>query len=280
MIHIHNRKRKNAVWQEAFLHLTHLVTQELHKGRRVLLFLSGGSVVRLYETLGQVLRNGEIDPSHISFAQADERFQPVADNRQPFGDAQGKPFDTELAECAQGKQITDNKERFINTNINSETIGETGLWQVCERACMSYYIVSQEGTLENAAAQYNRTIEKLFRECDYKMAVLGIGEDGHTAGLITGYEKEWNVDRCVVGYNLGQEKSRDFSCQHKLRERITVTPKLLEKLDYALVVAMGERKKEAVQNALEKENLEDLNKYPSAIIQKIKEVDMFIDGYG
>lgn len=131
-----------------------------------------------------------------------------------------------------------------------------------------YYIVSQEGSVEKAAEEYNRTIEDLWKKCDCKIAVLGIGEDCHTAGLIPGYEKDWNTDRFVVGYNLAQ---------NKFRQRITVTPKLLEQLDYALIVAAGDKKKKAIQNALKKENLENLNRYPAAIIQKIKEVDLLTD---
>lgn len=153
-------------------------------------------------------------------------------------------------------------ERFQPENkedINARAIDKTG-FQV------PYYKVRQDGSLAEAVRSYDNEISRLMEWADYKMAVLGIGEDGHTAGLILGYEKEWNIDSYVAGYNLGYGK---------FRQRITVTPKLLKQLDYALVVAGGEKKKTAIQNALKKENLEDLNNYPAAIIQKIPQVDLF-----
>lgn len=130
-----------------------------------------------------------------------------------------------------------------------------------------YYIVSQEGSVEKTAEEYNKTIEDLWKKCDCKIAVLGIGEDCHTAGLIPGYEKDWNTNRFVVGYKLAPGQ--------KFRARVTVTPNLLLQLDCALIVAAGEKKKEAIKNALKKENFKNLNKYPAAIIQKIKKIDLF-----
>lgn len=153
-------------------------------------------------------------------------------------------------------------ERFRPENkedINARAIEKAGLR-------VPYYKVRQDGSLIEATHSYDIEISTLMEQADYKVAVLGIGEDCHTAGLIPGYENDWNINQYVSGYNLKQGK---------FRQRITVTPKLLEKLDYALVVAVGEKKKEAIKNALKKENLEDLNKYPAAIIQKIKEVDLF-----
>lgn len=155
-------------------------------------------------------------------------------------------------------------ERFQPENredINARAIKKAG-FQV------PYYIVSQEGSVEKAAEEYNRTIEDLWKKCDCKIAVLGIGEDCHTAGLIPGYEKDWKIDRFVVGYSL--------TAGQKFKQRITVTPKLLTQLDYALIVAAGLKKKEAIKNALKKENLENLNKYPAAIIQKIPKADLFL----
>lgn len=158
-------------------------------------------------------------------------------------------------------QIDERFQPESRGDINSEAILRVGFRG-------PFYIVSQEGLVEKAAEEYSRTIEALWKKCDYKIAVLGIGKDCHTAGLIPGYEKEWNVDRYVVGYSLSQ---------NKFRQRITVTPKMLKQLDYALVVAMGEKKKKAIQNALKKDNLQHLNKYPAAIIQKIKKMDLFTD---
>lgn len=208
-------------------------------------------------------------PQNEVFVKAGERLieqikQALSDGKNPLLLLSGgsvMALYPKLAEFIQLK-IAQVDERFQPENkedINARAIDKTG-FQV------PYYKVRQEGSVKKAAEEYNRTVRDLWKKCDYKIAVLGIGEDCHTAGLIPGYEKDWNIDQYVSGYNLKQGK---------FRQRITVTPKLLRQLDYALIVAVGEKKKTAIQNALKKENLEDLDKYPAAIIQKIKEVDLF-----
>ncbi|MBI3954918.1 6-phosphogluconolactonase, partial [Candidatus Gottesmanbacteria bacterium] len=154
-------------------------------------------------------------------------------------------------------------ERFKpdqSSDINARAIKIMGI---------PYYIISQEGSVEKSAEEYNETIGRLWKEYDYKIAVLGIGEDCHTAGLIPGYRKLWDKQKLTIGYSLtiGQKSAYADFCPQGFKQRITVTPKLLEELDYALIVAAGEEKKEAIENALKKENLQDLNKYPAAIIQ-------------
>ncbi len=213
------------IYSQAGNKLIKVISQSLCEQRKILLFLSGGSSVFLYEYLYDYLCHPEfISGSLLSIAQADERLQP--ENRD---------------------------------DINAEAIESAGFR-------VPYYIVSQDGSLSEAARGYNSKISKLMEWADYKMVILGIGEDCHTAGLIPGYEKNWNTDSYVAGYNLKHGK---------FRKRITITPKLMEKFDYALVVAKGAKKKDAIKNALKKENLQNLNKYPAAVVQKIKDVDLF-----
>ncbi len=306
------------IYDKALKKLCFIITEAFKQKKKVLIFLSGGSSVNLYAKLADWIAFKKDIGGNLAFAQVDERFQP-------------------------GKNVAGSKYYVasrLNKNINAEAIRETGLWNVCKDNKIPYFLISQEGSLDEAANGYNKIISDLFdpptrksptrfadsafvatsakeaatarrvvrsldvetfsasadfssdeaylknsrplgcesfKKYDYKIAVLGIGEDGHTAGLIPGYEKAWNIDRCIVGYNLGQNTAYAVFCQQKFRHRITVTPKLLEKLDYALITARGEKKKETIQNALKKENLKDLNKYPAAIIQKIKEVDIFAD---
>lgn len=244
MIHIHNRKMSNAIWQEALLHLTHLVTQELHKGRRVLLFLSGGSAVQLYKKLGESLLRNEIDSSYIAFAQVDERFQPEDKN-----------------------------------DVNAVSIERTGLWEVCKKKNIPYYLISQEGTLEDSARQYNETVSKLLTEYPYRLAILGIGEDGHTAGLLPFHERYWNKKPMVVGYTVKERQNNtavSFCQRFRFKKRVTLTPKAL-KLNFALVVASGEKKRWAIENAFKKENKNSIDIYPAALLQKIQKVDLFTD---
>ena len=219
------------IYSQAGNKLIRVISQSLCEQRKILLFLSGGSNANLYGYLAGYLNHYELPL--LSIAQIDERFQP--------------------------NQALE---------INAEQIRKTGLWKVCGEKGIPYYIISQKGSVETASKEYSKTIENLWEKFDYIIAVLGIGEDCHTAGLIPGYEKNWNTDSYIAGYNLKHGK---------FRKRITITPKLMEKFDYALIVARGAKKKDAIKDALKKENLQNLNKYPAVIIQKIKEVDILTD---
>jgi len=246
------------IWQEAFKFLEVYLKECFSKGKKTLLLLSGGSAVRLYRSLAKFLmtspypspaRRGENWNDFLALGQVDERFKP--DNIE---------LRTENLE-----RSTKNQEPRKKSNINANAIGETGLWKVCEEKRIHYYLISQEGTLEQAADVYHQTISKLFKEYPNRAAILGIGEDCHTAGLLPGYEKDWNINNFIVGYrNNGQ-----------FPQRISLTPKALRQLDYAIIVAVGESKIQAIQNALKKENINNLNKFPAVLIRIIRNVDLF-----
>src|SRR3989338_3588527 len=88
-----------------------------------------------------------------------------------------------LAKFTQLK-IAQVDERFQPENkddVNAEAIAKTGF-------LLPYYKVRQDTTLAEAARGYDNEISKLMEWADYKVAVLGIGEDCHTAGLIPGYK--------------------------------------------------------------------------------------------
>lgn len=225
--------------EKIFKSASKFITELLSTNRKTLLLLSGGSAVGIYSEIKDQISKIK----NTSFAQVDERFQPAKDE-----------------------------------DINATQIEKTGLWAVCGKKNIPYYLVSQEGTLEEAAEKYNQTISKLFKEYTYKIAILGIGEDGHTAGLLPGYKKAWVRDKFVVGYEIShrQENAMALSCPDIIRQRITLTPKALQKLDQAIVVASGEQKREAIRK-IKDMKIKDIDKYPAVLLHRIKKVDLFTD---
>lgn len=223
------------IWEKAFLSLRKRIDEHIKEKKRIALFLSGGSVVNLYGQLSKWIEG--VAGNAITFAQVDERFQP--NNRE---------------------QVTYNIEQR-RENINAEVMGATGLWTACEKKEIPYYCVSQEGSLKKSSQEYNQIVERLFHEYDYKIAILGIGQDGHTAGLLPRYQKKWDVDSYVVGYES----------TGKFPKRITLTQNTLRKLDYALVVAVGEEKRKVVTSvmlnspACRRGRFQHLNKIPNSI---------------
>ena len=202
---------------------------KLEKQEKSLILLSGGSVTVLYPLLADYIR---FQKPNVALGQVDERFQPLYSEDQ-----------------------------------NGKAIANTGLFDAFEKGKSPVFLVSQEGVLERAALEYDTVLKKLFEEYPYKTAILGIGEDGHTAGFLPGYESEWNKDRLVVGYrNNG-----------KYPMRISLTPKALRHIDYALVVAMGEGKRGVIKNLELRIMNYELNKFPAGILGQMKEVDVYTD---
>lgn len=231
---VHNEKAVE-IWNAASDFLINELT--INKNRKSLLLLSGGSVVNIYHQLSKFLNSKSSNLPFLSIALVDDRFHP------------------DWTKQAQS----------LDVNINSHLIEKTGFWETCYKKKIHYYTISQEGTLAESARQYNKIINRLFSQYDYKIAVLGIGEDGHTAGLIPGYEKAWDTNNFVVGYeNNGQFK-----------QRITMTPKAIKELDQAIVLAKGKKKKRVVDILLNE--TVSLNKFPMGIIHKIPRVDLFLD---
>src|SRR3989338_6728652 len=157
-------------YDEALKKLCFVITGAMSLKKKALIFLSGGSCVNLYAKLADWLAGQKDFGGNLTFAQADERFQP-------------------------GDQVESRKYNVVsrlNKNINSDAIGESGLWEMCKKLRIPFHLVSQKGALNEAADEYNQTVEQLLNEHDYKIAVLGIGEDGHTAGLLPGYQLHQN----------------------------------------------------------------------------------------
>lgn len=232
----------NDVYRIAAKKLISTVDESLSRKESVALLLSGGSAVRLYPYLVDWIKEhpNRSFQGMVAVGQVDDRF---------FGEVEG------YEEGVERKK-----------NINAESIRGTGLWNVCHEKGIACHLISQSGTVEESSSEYNQTISGLWKSASKKIVVLGIGEDGHTAGLLPGYQRAWDVDRFVVGYtNDGP-----------FPQRISLTPKALKSLDYALVVAAGETKR-PVLDRLSSADRKSLNSFPGAILREMKTVEVFTD---
>lgn len=219
------------IWQKSAFILRRKIEEIFAEKKRILLLLSGGSAVSLYQELAANIDTLEIKPDFLAIAQVDERFHP----------------ENEL-------------------KINSNAIENTKLIEKLGIKGIPFYKVPQTGTMRESAFNYDKLIKKLFGIYDYKIAVLGIGSDGHTAGILRGYNSEWEKDRFVFGY----ENRGEFP------QRITMTPKAFSFLDFGLLVAVGGEKISALEKILNKGS-DDINNLPGLLIHRIKEVEVITD---
>jgi 6-phosphogluconolactonase len=95
--------------------------------------------------------------------------------------------------------------------------------------------------LEVAAREYEALLRTSLPSGGFDVAVLGIGDDGHTASLFPGESGVSETERWVIAVPAAPEKKREA--------RLTVTTPVLEASGAAFVLAAGKAKYEPLQRA-------------------------------
>lgn len=99
------------------------------------------------------------------------------------------------------------------------------------------------------------------------IATMGIGVDGHTAGIMP-FSEILESNEWISQYNAGERSI--FPLRH------TVTINFLKnKVDYAFVYVVGEDKKEILEKVLT--SSDNMTQYPSRVIHHMKNVEMYTD---
>jgi 6-phosphogluconolactonase/glucosamine-6-phosphate isomerase/deaminase len=110
--------------------------------------------------------------------------------------------------------------------------------------------------------EYGRQLEEWFDTSDYRFAMLGIGPDGHTAGIKPRSPAVASEKPSVI-YDWG-----DFT-------RLTMTPPMIRRLDEAIIYAVGSEKAATLQS-LVRENL-PLADQPAQVLKDIKASTLYTD---
>ena len=132
-------------------------------------------------------------------------------------------------------------ERFgekLHDNSNELMIKNTHLLSFLQKSNTKFYPILQNKDIEQTAKAYDETVRFLFNYFQKRIAILGIGADGHTAGLPAGMTNDQyqmaNKTDLVANFD-------DFPGPQK--ERITLTFLGLSKLDQIIVLIFGKDKK-------------------------------------
>lgn len=224
---------------EAKRKLAARVSSELRAAKEsdipVLLFFSGGSAFGILD-----LFDRDIFGPYLTMAPVDERYDPSGceSNFATFTKTECFP----RAEAAA--------TRFIDTRVQPE-----------------------QGRDELALA-FEHTIRKWTTEHPEgkTLAILGMGPDGHTAGIFPMDDEErfrdlFEGERIVVGYR-GPEYA---VCP----ERVTVTQVLLRRLDRIFIFFSGEEKRAAWERVMP--GTEPVHTLPAAIFRTLPAVEIFTD---
>ena len=220
-----------AVSAEAGEHLNQLLLE--NKSRAVLLMLSGGSAFSLLDYIGQTAM-GE----NLTVSVLDERFsQDHGVNN--FAQLQKHDF-YQLA-------LTAETSFFGTLPRNGETAGD--LAKRWEKNLRTWQEENPEGLI---------------------IATLGIGADGHTAGIfpsddVQKFNNLFKTSNWVTAYLANTKYS----------ERVTSTITFLTQIDFALVYVCGADKKPKLDEVLK--NQSKVNNLPALVWHEIKDTKIFTD---
>lgn len=218
-----------AGWDDGIADLTERLVRELVNGKKVLWLTSGGSNI---PATVQIMENIPTTPSkNLTVLLADERFGEV------------------------GHQAS-NWNKLMQAGLDQKN---TTLLPILER-----------GQDEAKAVQkYNHLAEEAFANNDLVIAQLGIGPDGHIAGLLPRSSALKEESELVAGF-LSDETPPMY--------RMTMTFKALRRIDVAYSFAFGKPKRQALTN-LEYSKL-SLSDQPCQILRQIPEAYIYNDQIG
>lgn len=126
--------------------------------------------------------------------------------------------------------------------------------------CVEHPLLIKDKRPQELAVNYSKQINTLL-DSTYTIAMFGIGTDGHTAGLLP-------FNPLMEGQSYyGSYRAKDFV-------RISATPLLLPKLDYAILYAMGKPKETAIYEMLQGGSIDRI---PARILTQAKQLIIVTD---
>ena len=131
------------------------------------------------------------------------------------------------------------------------------------RSELDFPDILNAGSTENVLAEYNTLLRRKLDEADSIVATLGIGADGHTAGILPDSPAAYSEDDFVVSY-----QAPDFI-------RITSSFTTLRRIDTAVVLAYGKTKQDALKRLIARR--ESLKSLPAVIFHDIPSVTIYND---
>lgn len=140
--------------------------------------------------------------------------------------------------------VDEREGKPMHENSNEKMISETGFLSYLEKNEIPFYSILRFGTA------YNEQVKYLLEHFSKKAAIMGIGEDGHTASLPAGVKsKKLKVKSYVINID-------NFPIEPK--ERTTLTFRALSEMDLLIILAFGKNKKEALRKMFKKGSIDEI----------------------
>jgi 6-phosphogluconolactonase/glucosamine-6-phosphate isomerase/deaminase len=217
--------------QQASKILRSLLVNEKHNKNDVLLLLSGGSAFLLLDEI-----NNDVLGPHVTISMLDERYS--------------------------DDQSVNNFTQFMETRFYKQAVN-TGTALIDSRAL-------RNETQKELAMRFENAL-RIWKENHKKgviVATVGIGADGHTAGIMP-FTKNSESFYALFEHTTNWVTSYDAGNKNLYPLRVTVTLLFLRKqIDHAIVFAIGKEKKNALERVLAEGG--SLAETPARIVREMK----------
>ncbi len=165
--------------------------------------------------------------------------------------------------------LSENKLKYGAVGMIDERYGEVGHEGSnanIMKGFRPFYPILNGESLKNTALQYDKTVRSLFARFQKSIGVLGVGSDGHTAGLPAGNQKL--IRSASSGQEIKSQKENEFvtfveDFPEDNPRRVTMTFAAISRLDRILILVFGEDlpagrqgKKEALAKMFAKDPLQ------------------------
>jgi len=153
-------------------------------------------------------------------------------------------------------------ERWVvagSPDSNEQMIASTGLYEYAAGADIEVHkILGGILNRSETALRYGVVLDGIFARIHNSVSIMGIGTDGHTAGIAPYVTLPLN--KMVVGY-LNDQKGWQFP------ERITITAVALKRIDEHIILAFGEDKKDVLKRFVGQKN--NAREFPAEVFKEI-----------
>jgi 6-phosphogluconolactonase/glucosamine-6-phosphate isomerase/deaminase len=156
----------------------------------------------------------------------------------------------------------------LHDRSNELMIEKSGLIDYFRAERVPFYrILDDRQSIGNTARQYRDMVKNLFSDFPKSVAILGIGEDGHTAGIAPDRADFKNPlflkeqSSLLVSHFIDPKPmSADGSSMppYGFGERITMTIKGLLKIDVLIILVFGQNKQAALSKLFEEGPVEEI----------------------
>lgn len=239
---IHSFPSETVKTQSAALIADYLVTN-LQASKKLLLLLSGGSAIGMYQELFQILLDKQVNLENLTVSLFDERFVPKG-------------------------SIDSNEQQLREAGIINLIVHSKGTWIP--------YLSEEELDPHNVATHVATQFQTVLSINHQLVILAGMGEDGHTAGLLPVKEtspnknKLYETDQLVVYYDVDPQDS-----DNPFHHRLTCTPILIQKAEQVFMYVTGEKKSTVLQKLLHETS--DVYLFPSQTLLDTKKLTLVTD---